>query len=52
LPSRITSLTTATIEQSIELKSIHALRIDELMGTTPSCTDRIFMERSLASRIL
>ena len=35
-PSTTTSLTIATIEQSIELKSIQALRIDELIGTTPS----------------
>src|SRR3954468_19139821 len=42
-PSRTTSLTIATIEQSIELKSIHALRIEELIGTTPSCTDWIFI---------
>jgi hypothetical protein len=34
-PSRTTSLMIATIEQSIELKSIQALRIDELIGTTP-----------------
>ena len=39
----MTSLTTATIEQSIELKSIHAFRIDELIGTIPSCTETIFM---------
>src|SRR3954463_9409376 len=31
------------IEQSIELKSIHALRIEELIGTTPSCTDWILI---------
>ena len=39
----MTSLTTATIEQSIELKSIQALRIDELIGTMSSWTERIFM---------
>ena len=39
----MTSLTTATIEQSIELKSIQALRIDELIGTMPSWTEMIFM---------
>ena len=44
LPSTITSLTTATIEQSIELKSIQAFRMDELMGTIPSCTDTIFID--------
>ena len=43
LPSTMTSLTTATIEQSIELKSIQAFLIDELMGTIPSCTETIFM---------
>ena len=39
----MTSLTIATIEQSIELKSIQALRIDELIGMMPSWTERIFM---------
>jgi len=42
-PSITTSLTIATIEQSIELKSIQALRIEELIGTTPSWMDKIFM---------
>ncbi len=32
----MTSLSIATIEQSMELKSIQALRIEELIGTTPS----------------
>jgi hypothetical protein len=31
------------MEQSIELKSIQALRIEELMGTTPSCTETILI---------
>jgi hypothetical protein len=39
----MTSLATATIEQSIELKSIQALRIDELIGMTSSWTETIFM---------
>ncbi|CAM5260755.1 hypothetical protein STENM36S_08614 [Streptomyces tendae] len=34
----MTSLSIATIEQSMELKSIQALRIEELIGTTPSYT--------------
>ena len=51
LPSTITSLTTATIEQSIELKSIQAFRIDELMGTIPSCTETIFIVSSKACNL-
>jgi hypothetical protein len=39
----MTSLTTATMEQSIALKSIHAFRMDELIGTVPSWTETIFI---------
>jgi hypothetical protein len=35
-PSRTTSETTATIEQSISPRSMRALRIEDLIGNTPS----------------
>ncbi|MBO3682082.1 hypothetical protein [Streptomyces sp. NEAU-YJ-81] len=42
----MTSLSIATIEQSMELKSIQALRIEELIGTVPSWTLVIFTTRT------